>query len=256
MADFLLLTLQHRAELSDGFFGVHGTRRIVRVVHDDGLRAFADAGFRGVDVELEVCGIRWDDGELPTEVCGVAAVLGEERGEGQNFVVRIEECAEDVVQAAGSTHGHDDVLGVIVGAVEAIQVFRDRSTHLRVACIGHVTVNVIRRFLCRDAYDGIAHLLRDRRGRVAEAEVVDVFTADACGELLSELEHLADRGVAGDQLLHTFRKCHIFLLCPRVAGGCDLCCPDRPGDAALRCQIGRATDFHHAYSLYSNASNA
>ena len=162
MADFLLLALQHRAELPDGFFGVDGTRRIVRVVHDDGLRAFANAGFRCVDVELEVLGVRWDDGELSAEVGGVAAVLGEERGEGQDFVARIEECAEDVVQAAGSAYGHDDVLGIIVGTVEAIQVFRNRGTHLRVACIGHITVDVVRRFLCRDAHDGVAHLLRDR----------------------------------------------------------------------------------------------
>ena len=86
-----------------------------------------------------------------------------------------------------------------------VQVFGDRLTHLLIAGIVHVAVQLQRVFLLGDVDDGLANLLRRCDAGVADAEIKDIFRAVYLGKAVALLKHGADDRAVLDKALHFLR---------------------------------------------------
>ena len=125
----------------DGFRLPHRARRVVRRVHDDGLRVFGARGLDVLDARLEVAvgAGEHGHGHAAGELHGFR-IAGPVRGGDDDLVALVEQNLERFVDGLLAAVGHDDLAWVDFVAGVAQRLVRDGLAQFRQTCRGRVTI--------------------------------------------------------------------------------------------------------------------
>ena len=202
MAELLLLRAQDVSQLLDRRLGIHRAARIVRRVHDDGLRMARDELLEGVKVYLPILGAGRYDDELAADRLHKAAVLGEERRKGDVLIALLAQCLEADRDGGSRAGCHEDIPACIVHAEALVDALSHGLTHLRRTRCHRIAMHSTRLPGRQDIQCGLLDEFRRRHVRIAEAEVKDLILTHFRGPLAAKLENRADRRLLRAQLIH------------------------------------------------------
>ena len=213
-----LLLFQNVRDGVEGLRTVNHAGGVHRVVDQHRLGA-------GVDFALKVGQIRLEAGQLgihlhhpAVPVADVAAVLSEVGPEHHHIVLHIQNGLEHDVDGARSAHGHDNVFIGQLLAVPAVQMIGHRLTDLGIAGVVHIAVERQGILALHQLHQRLVELRRNRRHRIAQGKIIDIFRAHPLGKLLPFNKHLADGRRIFQIVNHLFRKHFVSLLLSNSSG--------------------------------------
>ena len=134
----------------------------------------------------------------------VSAVLHEIRGKDDHLVVGIQDGLQQDIEAAGSPHGHDQILAGKGRSIAAVQVFRKALPHLRKAGVWHIAVEHHRVLRGKEPHDGVLHRLRRGNAGVSQGKIKDLVRPVFPLHPKALLEHGPDGGIVFHEGPHPF----------------------------------------------------
>lgn len=205
MADFLGLPRQQGRQFFIGISRVDDARRVIRRIDDDCPCMRCNGLFQGVQRNLEVFRIRRQDDGFGIGIVDKDRIFREERRNEDDFVIRaFDEGFEADGQRSCSPAGHVEIIGPYLGVISLVHVIGQALADRRItgSCRIAVDGHGFPRF--QDVFNGFFDTGRGRDGRIADAEIEDIFLTDDSRLFLSISEEVTDDRSLGAQGVHFF----------------------------------------------------
>ena len=164
----------------------------------------SDFSFQFLQIRLKGFCIRRDFHKLSVIIFYICTIFQKIWCKNNYFLTGIQNCFQNHVQSACSSHCHDQVFRRKICPKTAVQGLRNGFTHILKSCVIHIPVKNYRILIICQINNGFPNTVRRGNAGISQAEIIYFICSVLFFQTIPLLKHSTDRRIILNKRNHFF----------------------------------------------------